>query len=288
MKKLLLLLLCVPLIGLGQQTYILDDDFEQYLINQGYDIPPTKDYISDLDWEKLNTSNLSSNLITDLPDPCIIQYCSYLDYASLNDYSLYQFNIIWNYAQGTVNSLEEEFDKIKLTFCRKNCNNYDDPIKSFLLDFPDSSYYKESFCYIEYTLKYMQKENENAKHNCNNRVRDYCLDYFDKDKYCVNIICMNHFVKTKYKDNDDSNCYILGSNGIIVEDLNKYYDYNNDGYLDRLITIDDGWENTTVAITKRSPFGLYEFIYFYKMSEKGKIEFSKNLDNIRNDQQETK
>ena len=44
--------------------------------NQQYDIPPTKDYISDLDWEKLNTSNLSSNLITDLPDPCIIQYCS--------------------------------------------------------------------------------------------------------------------------------------------------------------------------------------------------------------------
>ena len=33
MKKLLLLLLCVPLIGLGQQTYVPDDNFEQALIN---------------------------------------------------------------------------------------------------------------------------------------------------------------------------------------------------------------------------------------------------------------
>ena len=36
MKK--LLLLCVPLIGLAQQTYIPDDNFEQALINLGYDI----------------------------------------------------------------------------------------------------------------------------------------------------------------------------------------------------------------------------------------------------------
>ncbi len=31
MKKLLLLLLCVPLIGLGQKTYVPDDNFENYL-----------------------------------------------------------------------------------------------------------------------------------------------------------------------------------------------------------------------------------------------------------------
>ena len=37
MKKILLLLLCVPLIGFGQQTYVPDDDFEQHLINEGYD-----------------------------------------------------------------------------------------------------------------------------------------------------------------------------------------------------------------------------------------------------------
>ena len=33
MKKLLLLLLCVPLIGFGKQTYVPDDNFEQELIN---------------------------------------------------------------------------------------------------------------------------------------------------------------------------------------------------------------------------------------------------------------
>jgi Leucine-rich repeat (LRR) protein len=37
MKKLLLILLCVPLIGLGQQTYVPDDNFEQRLIDWGYD-----------------------------------------------------------------------------------------------------------------------------------------------------------------------------------------------------------------------------------------------------------
>ena len=35
MKKLLLLLLCVPLIGLGQQTYVPDDVFEAYLEQGG-------------------------------------------------------------------------------------------------------------------------------------------------------------------------------------------------------------------------------------------------------------
>ena len=37
MKKGLLILLCMPMIGFGQQTYVPDDNFEQTLINQGYD-----------------------------------------------------------------------------------------------------------------------------------------------------------------------------------------------------------------------------------------------------------
>ena len=37
MKKSLFILLCLPIIGFSQQTYIPDDDFEQYLINEGYD-----------------------------------------------------------------------------------------------------------------------------------------------------------------------------------------------------------------------------------------------------------
>ena len=37
MKKLLLILLCLPFIGFAQQTYVPDDNFEQALINLGYD-----------------------------------------------------------------------------------------------------------------------------------------------------------------------------------------------------------------------------------------------------------
>ena len=37
MKKLLLILLCLPMIGFGQQTYIPDANFEQRLISFGYD-----------------------------------------------------------------------------------------------------------------------------------------------------------------------------------------------------------------------------------------------------------
>ncbi|MDC0204305.1 hypothetical protein OAJ65_00755 [Flavobacteriales bacterium] len=38
MKKLLLILLCLPMIGFGQQTYVPDDNFEQELINLDLDI----------------------------------------------------------------------------------------------------------------------------------------------------------------------------------------------------------------------------------------------------------
>ena len=37
MKKLLLILLCLPFIGFGQKTYVPDDNFEQKLIQLGYD-----------------------------------------------------------------------------------------------------------------------------------------------------------------------------------------------------------------------------------------------------------
>ena len=35
MKKLLLILLCLPMIGFGQQTYVPDDNFEAYLEANG-------------------------------------------------------------------------------------------------------------------------------------------------------------------------------------------------------------------------------------------------------------
>ena len=38
MKKLLLILLCLPMIGFGQQTYVPDDNFEAYLESAGMGI----------------------------------------------------------------------------------------------------------------------------------------------------------------------------------------------------------------------------------------------------------
>ena len=54
MKKLLLILLCLPMIGFGQQkTYVPDDNFETYLENNG-----TGDGVS------LNDSVLTANINT--------------------------------------------------------------------------------------------------------------------------------------------------------------------------------------------------------------------------------
>ena len=70
---------------------------------------------------------------------------------------------------------------------------------------------------------------------------------------------------------------ILASNDLIIEDLNKYYDFDNDGFLDKLIGIEwyDRWP--IAAITKRKIDGLYEFIFFHMMSE----EVRKNRGIIR-------
>ena len=67
MKKLLLILLCVPLIGFGQLTMIPDANFEQELINLGYDtgtpngsVPTANiDTVTGLEVDDLNISDLT-------------------------------------------------------------------------------------------------------------------------------------------------------------------------------------------------------------------------------------
>ena len=67
MKKLLLILLCVPLIGFGQLTMIPDANFEQELINLGYDtgtpngsVPTANiDTVTGLELGNLNISDLT-------------------------------------------------------------------------------------------------------------------------------------------------------------------------------------------------------------------------------------
>jgi Leucine-rich repeat (LRR) protein len=54
MNKLLLILIALPMIGFGQQTYIPDDNFEQKLINLGLD-NILDDYVGNI----YNTTSLS-------------------------------------------------------------------------------------------------------------------------------------------------------------------------------------------------------------------------------------
>ena len=65
MKKLLLILLCLPFIGFGQLTYVPDDNFEQELINLGYD-NILDDYVTTSFINSITDLNVSGLGISDL------------------------------------------------------------------------------------------------------------------------------------------------------------------------------------------------------------------------------
>ena len=65
MKKLLLILLCLPIIGFGQLTYIPDDNFEQALINLGYD-NVLDDYVTTSNINTITYLDVSFENISDL------------------------------------------------------------------------------------------------------------------------------------------------------------------------------------------------------------------------------
>ena len=65
MKKLLLILFCFPLIGFGQQTYVPDDNFEQALINMGYD-NVLDNYVQTSNINMVTNLNVNSQNISDL------------------------------------------------------------------------------------------------------------------------------------------------------------------------------------------------------------------------------
>ena len=82
MKKLLLLLLCVPLIGIGQQTYVPDDAFENYLEANGMG-----------DGIALNDSVLTANIDTvtylSVNNQNIADLTGIEDFTALDYYSHY-------------------------------------------------------------------------------------------------------------------------------------------------------------------------------------------------------
>jgi len=65
MKKLLLILLCLPMIGFGQLTMIPDDNFEQRLIQLGYD-NILDDYVATANINSVTFLDVSGESITDL------------------------------------------------------------------------------------------------------------------------------------------------------------------------------------------------------------------------------
>ena len=67
MKKLLLILLCLPFIGFGQQTYVPDDNFEAYLEANGMgNGVANDDYVTTANINNVLSLNVDGNYITDL------------------------------------------------------------------------------------------------------------------------------------------------------------------------------------------------------------------------------
>jgi hypothetical protein len=67
MKKLLLILLCLPMIGFGQTTYVPDDNFEAYLEANGMgNSIPNDDYVTTANINTVTFLNVNSQNIADL------------------------------------------------------------------------------------------------------------------------------------------------------------------------------------------------------------------------------
>ena len=65
MKKILIILLCLPMIGFGQQTYVPDDNFEQALINLGYDTI-LDNYVLTSNINSITDLNVNNSNISDM------------------------------------------------------------------------------------------------------------------------------------------------------------------------------------------------------------------------------
>ena len=67
MKKLLLILLCLPMIGFGQQTYVPDDNFEAYLEANGMgNGVPNDDYVTTANINEIDKYKRKLLKVTDL------------------------------------------------------------------------------------------------------------------------------------------------------------------------------------------------------------------------------
>jgi len=80
MKKLLLIILCLPLIGFGQQTYVPDDNFEAYLEANGMGNGIINDdYVTTANINNVTGLNIANKSISDLTGIEDFSNLSYMD-----------------------------------------------------------------------------------------------------------------------------------------------------------------------------------------------------------------
>ena len=143
MKKRLLILLCLPMIGFGQQTYVPDNNFEQELINLGYDnalddyvITANINYltvlyvnnknISDMtgieDFTALNNLNCSYNQLTTIN----LNGNTELEYLTANNNNLTTIDLSQNNSLSTINIKGNQLVELNLQ------NGFNNNITTFL------------------------------------------------------------------------------------------------------------------------------------------------------------
>jgi Leucine-rich repeat (LRR) protein len=111
MKKLLLVLLALPFIGFGQQTYVPDDNFEQRLINLGYD-NVLDDYVTTANINTVTYLNVRSQNIADLTG---IEAFTALTYLWCYDNQLTSLNVSQNTALNYLDCANNQLTSLNLS-----------------------------------------------------------------------------------------------------------------------------------------------------------------------------
>ena len=112
MKKLLLILLCLPLIGFGQQTYVPDDNFEAYLEANGMgDGIALNDSVFTSAIDTVAYLDLSNKNISDLTgieafDSLLTLFCYSNQFSDLNlsnNLALFELDCSFNFQLDNLN-----------------------------------------------------------------------------------------------------------------------------------------------------------------------------------------
>ena len=112
MKKLLLILLCLPIMTLAQQTYVPDDNFEAYLENNGMGNGiPNDDYVFTAAIDTVAYLDLSNKNISDLTgieafDSLLTLFCYSNQFSDLNlsnNLALFELDCSFNFQLDNLN-----------------------------------------------------------------------------------------------------------------------------------------------------------------------------------------